>query len=106
LDLAVKVGPTCLDLVRLGITVLGRTALEHVAYVHVLAVQPDHPQQLVQESARSADEGFASSILVKPRRFADEHDVSVLRTSTRDGVAPGAVKGALGAGSDGLTQVC
>jgi hypothetical protein len=89
----------------LGITVLRRSALEHVADVHVLAAQGYHLEKLIQKGARCTDEGLAPSILVKPRRFTNEHDVRVLRSGAWDSIGPGAVKGTLGANPDCLVEI-
>ena len=66
-----------LGLVRLGIAVLRRTALDHVADVHVGALDADGVDHPRQQFARAADEGPAQPILLLPRALADEHQRGV-----------------------------
>src|SRR5947199_2758978 len=75
LDLAAKVVLARLDLVGVRIAVIGRTALEHIGDEHIAALEPDLPEQLVEQLARLTDEGKALAILVGARSLADEHQI-------------------------------
>src|SRR5205085_4579023 len=65
------------DLARLRVAVAGRPAFDDVRHEHLPAVQPDLAQQLVQQLPGLAHEGQALTVLVGPRRLADEHEVRV-----------------------------
>src|SRR6476659_1928947 len=76
LDLAPEVRLARLDLLRQRVAVPGRTAFQNVAYIDILALQPDPVEELGQQLARGADERDALLVLVKARRLADEHQLS------------------------------
>src|SRR5215467_4606608 len=88
-----------LDFVRLGVAVLGRTALDDVRDVDVLALQIDGLDDFRQELAGAPDKRDALDVLVRSRRLADEHQVCVriadaendLRTPERVELAPRAI---------------
>ena len=63
------------DLVRLGIAVARRPALDHVGDVDLVAVKPDRLDDLRQQLPGAADERDALDVLVGARRLADEHQV-------------------------------
>ena len=64
-----------LDLVRLGIAVLGRPALDDVGDVDLVAPKPDGLDDLREELARAPDERDALNVFVRAGRFADEHQI-------------------------------
>src|SRR5688572_30285272 len=66
-----------LDLLRERVAVPGRPAHEAVVDEHVLTVEPDLSEELVEELPRRAHEGEALEVLLGARRLADEHDVGV-----------------------------
>ncbi len=74
LDLLEQKRPARVDLVRLGVPVVRRAALDHVGDIDLAAGEPSRLQQLIQQLARRADERFALAVLVEPGRLADEHD--------------------------------
>ena len=80
LDLAEQVRLARLDLVLLRVAVAGRTALEDVRDVDVLAAEIDACEQPVEQLPRLADEGDALLVLVEARRFADEHQLRARRS--------------------------
>ena len=77
LDLLEEVGGAVLDLGRLGIAIARRAAFQEVQDEHLPAVQPDLPEQLVQQLPRLADEGQALPVLVGSRGLAHEHQVGI-----------------------------
>ena len=71
----------CLDLVGLGIAVLGWSALDDVRDINVLARQLDRLDDLRQQLPRPSDKRHALHVFVRTRRFTDEHEIGI-------GVAP------------------
>ncbi len=69
--------------------VAGRAAAVDVADEHVVALEPDGLDDLVEELSGAADEGSSARVLVGARRLADEHQARVrLALGVDDGVAP------------------
>ena len=64
-------------LCRQGITIFGRTTLEDVCDIHVLALDIDGVEEAVEKLTRSADKGSSRKILLLARCFADEHQIGV-----------------------------
>ena len=64
-------------LIGLGITVSGRTALEHVGDIDVLATQARQSQDAVQILARTANERLPLQVFVTTRRLAHEQHPSL-----------------------------
>ena len=88
LDLPEEMRLAGLDLLRLGVTVARRPALEHVRDVDVRARQPDPVQELLEQLARLTDEGNALLILVVAGRLADEHQLGVRVAGAEDDLCP------------------
>ena len=77
------------DLVRLGIAVARRTALDHVGDVDLVARQVHRLDHLRQQLARAADERDPLDVLVGARRLADEHQIGVrIADAEHDLLAP------------------
>src|SRR5689334_6483741 len=77
LDLAREVGLARLDLLGLRIAVARGAALQHVRDEHVVALQLDLRQQLVEQLSRRAHERLALLVLVEAGRLAHEHQVGI-----------------------------
>src|SRR5438552_1830729 len=75
LELAEEEGLAARHLVRLGVAVLRRPALDDVRDVDVVSVEPHSlGDDLGQELAGAPDEGLALQVLVAARRLAHEHE--------------------------------
>ena len=83
------------DLVRLGVAVARRTALEHVGDVDVRPREPDRSEQRLEHLAGLADEGRALAVLVIPGGLAHEHQIGVGMARPDHHLRPGAGKRAL-----------
>src|SRR5437868_5871391 len=57
--------------------VSGRTALHHVRYIHVLALELHRLYHSIQQLTRSADERTSRSIFIGPGPLAYEHQLGV-----------------------------
>src|SRR5205085_8335120 len=75
LDLLLEILPARFDFVSLWIAVVRWPVLHDVRDEHLLAVEPDRSQQLVEELSGGADKRPALLVLVELGPFADEHDV-------------------------------
>src|SRR5439155_17297899 len=104
LDLFEEMGLAGLDLIRHGVTVPGRPALDHVGDVDVLAGHADPAQELVEQLSRLADEREALLVLVEARRLADEHQVGLRVADPEDDLGPAFREPAARAGG-GLRRV-
>ena len=60
------------DLVRLGIAIPRRAALDHVGDVDIVTRHADGFDDLGQQLPGAADEGLPLTILIGPRGLADE----------------------------------
>ena len=89
-----------LDLVRHGVAVSGRAALDHVCDVHVLAGHADPPEQLVEELPGLADERVALLVLVEAGRLADEHQLGLRAPHAEDDLGASLGKAAARAAGD------
>src|SRR5689334_13326100 len=59
------------------VAILRRPAFEDIRHEHVLAIEVDLGQQLVEQLAGLADEREPHPVLVGARRLADEHQIGV-----------------------------
>ena len=65
------------NLLRLGIAIVWRAALDHIADIDVLASQSRQRQERVEVLAGSAHKWLALQILVAARALAHDHDASI-----------------------------
>src|SRR5215204_6234833 len=71
------------------LAVIGRAAAVDVADEHVVALEADGLDDLVEELAGAADEGSSARVLVRARSLADEHQTrGRLPLCVDDGLAP------------------
>lgn len=82
-----------------------RSRLDSVGHVNVRSRQSDRGEQLIEHLARAADEGFALQVFLASRRFADEDDICVDRSSARNGLCACEMQRAPGARSNPRVQV-
>ncbi len=82
--LAAQVVLTGLDLVRVRVAVVRGPAFEDIAYPHLLALEPDLREQLVEQLARLADERKPHPVLVGAGRLADEHQIGIRVAGAED----------------------
>ena len=75
-----------------GVAVPGRAALDDVRDIDHAAVQVDHPEHVVQELPRGADEGLALQILLLAGALADEHELGVFPADAEDQIVPRAAE--------------
>ena len=78
----------------------GRTALEHVRDVDVIALQPDPREQLHEQLAGCADERHALLVLVEARRLTDEHEIRGRRARSEHDLRPRRARAAARAAGD------
>src|SRR5262249_16093509 len=104
-ELVLQVWRARLDLVRHGVAVHRRPALQHVGDVDVAAAQRDAGKQRVEKLAGRADERLTLTVLVEPWSLADHHHVSRAWPHPGDGLRPGRVQPAVLAGPDGLVEL-
>ena len=78
-NLAIEIGAAGLELVRLRIAVVGRSALDDVGDIDLLPRQIDRLQQLIQKLASGAHKGQALLVFVKAGGLADEQDLGLGR---------------------------
>ena len=88
-DLALEIGPTGIDLLRLRVPVPRRPALQDIRDEDVLPLQPDPLQQLREEAAGPADEREALAILLGAGGLAHEHQVRVRVAGSEDNPVAG-----------------
>src|SRR2546430_1184675 len=69
---------------RLWIPIVRWAALEDIGDEDIAAREADSPQELVEQLACCADEGFALQVFVLAGRLPNHHNPGVLRTDTRD----------------------
>ena len=79
-------------LVRRGITVVGRAALDDVGDVHVVPPEIDRLDDPGEQLARPPHERYALQILVAPRRLADEHQLGIRIPDPEDERPPSTVQ--------------
>src|SRR6185295_15830271 len=84
-------------LVGLRVAVAGRTTLDDVGDVDVLAGEADGADDLGEQLPRRADEGQALAVFFGARAFADEHQVGVGVPSSEDDGAAALRQAAAGA---------
>ena len=104
LDLTEEVRLAGLDLLRLGIAVAGRPALEHVRDVDVGPGHPDPVQEPLEQLAGLADERYALLVLVEAGRLADEHQLGVGVAGAEDDLCAGRREGTARA-AEGLVAI-
>src|SRR6185312_13124757 len=83
------------DLVRLGVAVARRTALQHVRDVDVGPREPDRAEQRLEHLAGLADERCALAVLVVAGGLAHEHQIGVGMARPDHDLRPGAGERAL-----------
>ena len=93
--LVAQIADTGLLLNVQGVPVLGRAALDHVADEHLLPLQVDHGQHIVQQLARPAHKGPAGAVLLLAGALPDEHDLRVPGSLAEHHVGPGLRQAAL-----------
>ena len=76
-NLAANVRTACVELVLLGIAILGRPAFHHISDVDVVACQMHRFDDVGEKLPRPPDERFALDVFVAARRLADEHQIGV-----------------------------
>src|SRR3990172_2013672 len=100
LELALQVGQTGGELVRLGVAVVGRPALHDARDEDFLTAPGDRGQEADQEVPGPTDERSPLAVLVEAGTLADEDDLRVRVALTRDGVGAPGVEATTGAGAD------
>ncbi len=88
LDLAEQERLAGRHLVRLGIAIARRAALDHVGDVDLLAGQADRLDDLRQQLPGAADEGLALLVFVLARRLAHEHQPRLRMADAEHHLAP------------------
>ena len=63
--------------------------LDHVGHVHVVAVDADFLQRLVQHATRGPDERLTGAVLLVAGLLADEHHVGLLQAFAENRLRPG-----------------
>ena len=76
-DLPPQVVLAGLELARERVAIVRRPALERVGDEHLLALQADLPQQLVEQLSRLPDERESQTVLVGAGGLTDEHQLRV-----------------------------
>src|SRR5262249_9058985 len=76
-ELTVEILPAVVPPTRKRNAVVRRPALDRVADVHVLPLEPAGRDDLVEELARLADERLSGRVLVRTRGLADEANVGI-----------------------------
>ena len=71
-----------------------RAAFYNVGYVAVFAIHTDDGQHIVQELASGAYKGLALQILLLSRSFADEHNICIPNTYTKNNIVSSLTKSA------------
>jgi len=62
----------CLDLTGKRVTIIGRAALDHVGDIDLVALEPDHTDELVKVLACGTDKRTARLVFIKTGSFAYE----------------------------------
>ena len=73
-DLALEIRLALLDLIGLGVSVIGRAALEYVADINLVAGQAHSLDDLGQQLPGFPHKGLARAVFFRSWGFADEHD--------------------------------
>ena len=97
LHLLEEIRPAGLYLEGLGVPIARRPRLEDVGDKDILAGQPDALQKLAKELSSATDEGQTPTILLSPRRLADEHQVGIGVARSKNGFGAGLMERASGA---------
>ena len=107
-QLPLQVRDAGLDLIRLGIAIVGRPALHDIRDEHLVALPADgaeHPDEQVPGPAHERPTG---AILVLSRPLADEDDLGIGMALAGHGLEPAGVEPAAGTGrhlgGDGLER--
>ena len=87
-------------LIRFGHAVLRRPALDDVADIHLLPLQTDGREHLIQQLPGRADERTAGQILLLPRPLADKHQRRMQVALAEHHVRPRLTKPAFFAGKN------
>jgi hypothetical protein len=85
----VKVFAATATLVRLGLAVARRPALQDVADINILAPHSHGGDDARQELTRNADEWLATAVFIRSGCFAHEADVDVDGAGAEDRLRPG-----------------
>src|SRR3569833_2779655 len=97
-NLAHQVWQAGSDLLRLGIPVVGRPALQDIGDIDVgLSIEVDRPQHRVQQVSRPAHERLTSAVLFGTGSLADPHPMGSLRPYAYYALRAGLVEAARGA---------
>ena len=88
IDLAKQERFARLDFVRLGVAVAGRTALDDVRDVDLVARQPDGFDDLREQLTGAPHEWNALDVFVSAGRLADEHQVRISVADAENDLAP------------------
>lgn len=88
LYLPVQVFATGLDFAWEWIPVVGRTTLHHVGDIDILALHADLSKELLQELPSGPNEWPPLLVFPKPGRLSYKHEVSRLRSLSRDSAGP------------------
>ncbi|HWH76107.1 MAG TPA: hypothetical protein VNT76_02005, partial [Candidatus Binatus sp.] len=92
--------------IRLGITILRRTAFNHIANINVLAFDADtFGNDVGQQLSSAADEWFTLQIFVAPRAFTDKHQLGIRIADPENQMGSARAKFAALAISDGGVQL-
>ena len=87
-NLIIQVFTTSAHLTWVWITIIWRSAFHHIGDVYLLSAEVNGCQKLLQELARWAYKGASLLIFIETRALAYEHQISVLRAFTGNGVCP------------------
>ena len=98
LDLPIEVAAAVRRLIGPRVAIAGRAALEHIGDVDVLATEADRLQHGREQLPAASDEGLAPPVLLRPRRFADEHPARPGVTDPEHGLRARLAEGAARAG--------
>ena len=88
-DLPVQPGAAGLLLHIQRVPVPGRAALDDVGNIHLLPVQVNHFQHIVQQFSRRTHKGDALQVLLLTGAFPDQHDLRLRIAHAENQVVPG-----------------
>ncbi len=75
-------------LMRAGVSIGGRTATNYVGDEDLVARHPAVLEHFIEQTAGSANERHAPSVLLRPRRFADDQQGSRIAAGARNDLRP------------------
>ena len=88
LDLPLEVVTTSRRLFRSGITIIRRPTLENIGNEHTVPTLTDRQQHLIQQLSGATDERLAPTVLLRPRRLADNQPVGISVADSKNSIRP------------------